>query len=52
LSLASIYEDALGNSQLARQHLDATLALASRIGDEKVQTDARRKLEKLKKEGV
>ena len=52
LSLANIYEEALGNNQLARQHLDATLALATKIGDEKTASQADKKLKELQKEGV
>jgi hypothetical protein len=52
LALGSIYEEALGNSKLAKEHLAATLALANKIGDEGAASLADQKLAKLNKEGV
>jgi hypothetical protein len=51
-ALASIYEDALGNAQLARQDLEATLVLANSIGDQSMAAQARERLAKLNKAGV
>jgi tetratricopeptide (TPR) repeat protein len=52
LALANIYENALGNNRLAKEHLHATLELANTIGDETTIDQAGKRLERLKKEGV
>jgi hypothetical protein len=52
LALGNIYQDAIGNNKLAREHLDASLALAKKIGDEPTATLADQGLAKLSKEGV
>jgi len=49
MSLARIYEEALGNTKQAIQHLDAALAVANRIGDKQTAGEAEKKLTELKK---
>jgi len=52
LALASIYGEALGNQKLAIEHLDATLALAKKIGDDQTVSEAEEKLAEFKKESI
>jgi len=49
LALAGIYEQGLGNEKLAQQHLDATLALAKKMGDDQTVSQAEKKLTELKR---
>jgi hypothetical protein len=49
LALARIYEQVLGNEKLACQHLDATLALAKKIGDDQTASQTEKKLVELKR---
>ena len=48
LALARIYDEALGNSKSATQHLDEALALANKVGDEQVASQTHERLAKLK----
>jgi tetratricopeptide (TPR) repeat protein len=51
-TLARIYEQALGNKDSAKQHLDLALALAEKIGDDLTADQARKRLADLKKAGM
>lgn len=51
-ALAGIYGKGLGNEKVARQHLDATLELAERMGDQQMLGRARKFLAELKPDGV
>jgi len=52
MSLARIYEEALGNTKEAIQHVDACLALANKIGDKETARQAEKKLAELTKQGL
>ena len=46
-ALADIYQGAFGNNREARQHLDAMLELARKLGDQKAEEESKKKLAKL-----
>jgi len=50
MSLARIYEQALGNTQQAIEHLNAALAVANKLGDKQTAHQAERKSRELKRE--
>lgn len=52
MSLARIYEEALGNPKQAIQHLDAALTVANRIGDKQTASQAEKRLSELKNGGL
>jgi len=52
LALASIYGQAMGNVNSASEHLNATLALASKLGDDYVIGEVGKRLAEIKKTGT
>ena len=52
LALARIYEQALGNPKSAGEHLDATLVLAIKLGDDRTASEAKKALRELNKGGT
>lgn len=46
-ALADIYHQAFGNNKQAKQHLDAMLELAHKLGDQKAEEDSKKRLTKL-----
>lgn len=51
LALARIYGQVLGNAKSAGEHLDATLALANKLGDDYMVSEVGKRLTELKKTG-
>jgi hypothetical protein len=51
-TLGRIYEQAFGNRDAARQHLNAALALAEKVGDDLTADQTRKQLADLKKTGI
>jgi hypothetical protein len=52
LALARIYGQALGNIKSASEHLDATLALAGKLGDDYTASEVGKRLAELKRSGT
>jgi hypothetical protein len=52
LALARIYEQALGNVKSANEQLDATLAIANKLGDDYTASEVAKRLAELKRTGT